>query len=115
MLAFSLPISKCLLGLHCFHNKQCMEFKQVEGRMLRGVYGGGGGLWLGWHQAPLGPKPVGTGMTLPHLEVGARAAALPTPTPGSAPSPGTEDLAIHSSSLEPDAGRGVPTGRGGRD
>lgn len=78
MLAFFLPISKYLQGLHCFHNKQGMEFKQVEGQAQRC-------LWRGWKavaglaQAPLGPKPVGTGMTLPHLEVRGRGSSPSSP------------------------------------
>ena len=58
ILAFFLPISKCLQGLHCFHNKQCVAFKQVEGACSEVfVEGVKGCCWVG--TGPLGAKASG--------------------------------------------------------
>lgn len=46
--------------------------------MLRGVYGGGGGLWLGWHRPPWGQSQWDTDDTA-HLEVGGGGGSPPYP------------------------------------
>lgn len=60
MWAFFLPISKYLQGLHCFHNMQCMDFKQVEGQAQRCLWRGGR-LLLGWPKPHWGQSQWGQG------------------------------------------------------
>lgn len=99
-----------------FTINKSMEFKQVEGRMLRGVCGGGGNCcWVG--TGPLGTEASGdrddrappgggsrTGTPHHHHHQGLVISV------DQSPAPGLRTWVIHSSPLEPEVGRGVQPG-----
>ena len=88
MLTFFLHISKHLQDLYCFHNKQVpLNLNKQKGTCSEVVFVEGVEAVVGLAQAPLGPKPVGPGMALPHLEMGGRGGNSPSPS-----TPGVSDL-----------------------